>query len=58
LRIVVLSGLFPVLWETPFLNQITGLVQRGHSVDIYADQPQPDVPMHPDIDRLRLLERT
>jgi colanic acid/amylovoran biosynthesis glycosyltransferase len=57
-RIAVLTGLFPVLWETPFLNQITGLVERGHEVDIYADQPQPGVPAHPDIDRLRLLERT
>jgi colanic acid/amylovoran biosynthesis glycosyltransferase len=57
-RIAVLTGLFPVLWETPFLNQITGLVERGHEVDIYADQPQPDVPSHPDIDRLGLLERT
>jgi colanic acid/amylovoran biosynthesis glycosyltransferase len=57
-RIAVLTGLFPVLWETPFLNQITGLVERGHEVDIYADHPQPDVPSHPDVDRLGLLERT
>jgi len=56
-RIAVLTGLFPVLWETPFLNQITGLVERGHEVDIYADQPQPGVPAHPDVDRLRLMDR-
>jgi len=57
-RIAVLTGLFPVLWETPFLNQITGLVELGHEVDIYADQPQPGVPAHPDIARLGLLDRT
>jgi colanic acid/amylovoran biosynthesis glycosyltransferase len=57
-RIALVTGLFPVLWETPFLNQITGLVERGHEVDIYADQAQPGVPAHPDITRLRLLERT
>jgi colanic acid/amylovoran biosynthesis glycosyltransferase len=57
-RVAVLTGLFPVLWETPFLNQITGLVERGHQVDIYADQAQPDVPAHPDIPRLQLLQRT
>jgi colanic acid/amylovoran biosynthesis glycosyltransferase len=58
MRIAVVTGLFPVLWETPFLNQITGLVERGHDVDIYADQPQPGVPAHPDIARLELLRRT
>lgn len=58
MRIALVTGLFPVLWETPFLNQITGLVERGHEVDIYADQAQPGVPAHPDITRLRLLDRT
>jgi colanic acid/amylovoran biosynthesis glycosyltransferase len=57
-RIAVLTGLFPVLWETPFLNQITGLVELGHEVDIYADQPQPGVPAHPDVERLGLLQQT
>lgn len=58
MRIAVLTGLFPVMWETPFLNQITGLIEQGHEVDIYADQPQPGVPAHPDVERLGLLERT
>ena len=47
-----------MLWETPFLNQVTGLVELGHEVDIYADQPQPGVLAHPDIARLGLLDRT
>jgi colanic acid/amylovoran biosynthesis glycosyltransferase len=58
MRIALLTGLFRVLWETPFLNQITGLIERGHEVDIYADQAQPGVPAHPDIARLGLLDRT
>jgi len=41
-RIAALTGLFPILWETPFLNQITGLVELAHEVGIYADQPQPE----------------
>jgi len=57
-RVAVVTGLFPVLWETPFLNQVTGLVELGHEVDVYADQPQPGVPSHPDIPRLGLLQRT
>jgi colanic acid/amylovoran biosynthesis glycosyltransferase len=57
-RIAVLTGLFPVLWETPFLNQITGLLELGHEVDVYADQPQPGVPEHPDVGRFGLLART
>lgn len=56
-RVAFLTGEFPVLWETPFLNQITGLVERGHHVDIYADRPQPSVAAHPDVARLRLLDR-
>jgi colanic acid/amylovoran biosynthesis glycosyltransferase len=57
-RVALVTGLFPVLWETPFLNQVTGLVELGHEVDVYADQPQPGVPAHPDIARLGLLQRT
>jgi colanic acid/amylovoran/stewartan biosynthesis glycosyltransferase WcaL/AmsK/CpsK len=57
-RIAVVTQAFPVLSEAPFLNQITGLVERGHQVDIYADQSQPDVPAHPDVARLGLVDRT
>ena len=58
MRIAFLTSEFPVLSETPFLNQITGLVRRGHELDIFADKPQPDVPPHPDIERLELMART
>jgi colanic acid/amylovoran biosynthesis glycosyltransferase len=56
-RIAFLPGLFPVLSETPVLNQITGLVRRGHEVDIFGDRPVQVVEHHPSIDALRLMER-
>jgi colanic acid/amylovoran biosynthesis glycosyltransferase len=57
-RVAWLTALFPVLSEIPFLNQIVGLVERGHEVDIYADGPQPGGPFHPDVARLGLESRT
>ena len=58
MRVAVLTALFPVLSEIPFLNQIVGLVERGHQVDIYADGPQPGGPFHPDVERLGLQALT
>ena len=58
MRVAWLTALFPVLSEIPFLNQIVGLVERGHEVDVYADGPQPGGPFHPDIQRLGLQSRT
>jgi colanic acid/amylovoran biosynthesis glycosyltransferase len=56
-RIAYLPGVFPMLSETPVLNQITGLVQRGHAVDIFGDRPKTVGPYHPSIDTLGLLDR-
>ena len=58
MRVAWLTALFPVLSEIPFLNQIVGLVERGHEVDIYADGPQPGGAFHPDVGRLGLESRT
>ena len=57
MRIAVLASEFPVLSETPFLNQITGLVRRGHEVAILAERPQGGVEFHPDIERIGLAAR-
>jgi colanic acid/amylovoran biosynthesis glycosyltransferase len=57
MRIAVLASEFPVLSETPFLNQITGLVRRGHEVTILAERAQAGVEFHPDIERLGLAAR-
>lgn len=46
-----------MLSETPVLNQITGLVKRGHEVDVFGDRPKVPGAYHPSIDRYRLLDR-
>lgn len=58
MRVAFLTALFPVLSDIPFLNQIVGLVERGHQVDVYADGPQPGGAFHPDVDRLGLQSLT
>jgi colanic acid/amylovoran biosynthesis glycosyltransferase len=58
MRVAFLTALFPVLSDIPFLNQIVGLLERGHQVDVYADGPQPGGPFHPDIERLGLQSLT
>ncbi|MGD0784729.1 MAG: glycosyltransferase [Sedimentisphaerales bacterium] len=58
MRIVFVLGIFPALSETFILNQITGLIDRGHEVDIYADNPSPTLEVQPDVVKYKLLERT
>jgi len=59
LRIAMFVGSFPVLSETFILRQITGLLDRGHEVHIYADaRAETDAPEHPEVAGYRLLERT
>jgi colanic acid/amylovoran biosynthesis glycosyltransferase len=58
MRVAFLTALFPVHSELPFLNQIVGLIERGHQVEVYADDPQPGGRFHPDVDRLGLQALT
>src|SRR5690242_10180612 len=58
LRIAMLVLEFPSLNETFILDQITGLIDRGHIVDIYATAPNPEPTVHDDIARYGLLART
>ncbi|HEY9736026.1 MAG TPA: glycosyltransferase, partial [Trichocoleus sp.] len=58
MRIAFVVGHFPRLSETFILNQVTGLLERGHEVDIYADQVEDWANVHPDVNRYRLWERT
>ena len=51
-------GNFPVLSETFILNQITGLIDRGHDVDIIALREREYAQLHSVVDDYRLLERT
>jgi colanic acid/amylovoran biosynthesis glycosyltransferase len=58
MRIAELVGTFPVLSQTFIVNQITGLLDDGHQVDIYAYGRRPEGPAHEDVDRYGLLQRT
>jgi colanic acid/amylovoran biosynthesis glycosyltransferase len=59
LRIACFVGCFPVVSETFILRQITGLLELGHEVDIYADaRAEPGAPVQPEVEQYRLLERT
>jgi len=58
MRIVFVVNQFPVLSETFVLNQITGLIDRGQAVDIYAARIDHISKVHPDVEKYRLLERT
>lgn len=57
MHIAFLLGRFPSLSETFILNQITGLIDRGHEVDIYARKPGDGTKVHPNIDKYKLLDR-
>ncbi len=58
MKIAFIVGRFPVLSETFILNQITGLIDRGHEVDIYSLQPANNSKMHPGVEKYHLLDRT
>ncbi|MGB7379279.1 MAG: glycosyltransferase [Rivularia sp. (in: cyanobacteria)] len=58
MNIAFIVGDFPILSETFILNQITGLLDRGHQVDIYADRPGNLEKLHDDVLTYNLLERT
>ncbi|MGD1919379.1 MAG: glycosyltransferase [Pleurocapsa sp.] len=57
MRIAFFIDQFPSLSETFILNQITGLIDRGHEVDIYCDRPGNTEQMHPDVAKYELLDR-
>lgn len=59
MRIAFVVGEFPVLSESFILNQIVGLIDRGHEVDIYSLKgASKDNKVHPPVEEYRLLERT
>ncbi|MBD2046336.1 glycosyltransferase [Coleofasciculus sp. FACHB-64] len=58
MRIAFIVGKFPTVSETFILNQIVGLIERGHEIDIYAQKPGDTAKIHPDVERYQLLDRT
>lgn len=57
MRIAFLVGTFPTLSETFVLNQITGLMDRGHTVDIFAWKRGDTRIVHPDVRTYGLMDR-
>jgi colanic acid/amylovoran biosynthesis glycosyltransferase len=58
MKIAFLVNRFPCLSETFILNQITGLIDRGHQVDIFAGKSGDDPKLHDDIRKYKLLNQT
>ena len=58
MRIAFIVGRFPSLSQTFVLRQITGLLDRGHDVEVFAHSPGKDPITHSDIEKYGLLKRT
>ena len=58
MKIAFLVGEFPNVSETFILNQIIGLIDRGHDVDIYATVPKNRTAIHLDVEKYNLLKCT
>jgi len=59
MRTAIIVNKFPVISETFIINQIVGLVTRGHKVDIYCLENislSDSQKIHPDVENYHLLE--
>ncbi|MBT2730138.1 glycosyltransferase [Bacillus sp. ISL-75] len=55
MNILFIVGEFPKISETFILNQITGLIDQGHSVSILAKKPEKELKQHFDVDKYNLI---
>lgn len=58
MRIAYIIGKFPKLSESFIINQITGLIDMGHDVEIFAQSNPNEEKIHPDVKKYDLLKRT
>ncbi len=59
MKIAFVVGKFPGLSITFIINQIVGLIERGHEVDIFSTIHEEDITtLHSAIERYNILERT
>jgi colanic acid/amylovoran biosynthesis glycosyltransferase len=61
MRTAIFVEKFPVISETFVVNQIVGLIKRGHEVDIYCSKNingNDNQKIHPDVEKYHLLEMT
>lgn len=57
MKIAFIVGAFPKLSETFILNQITGLLDLGHDVDIFAQFNPEEEKVHQDVETYHLMEQ-
>lgn len=57
MKIAVIVSRFPTLSETFILNQITGLLDLGHDIEIFASLNPNEEKVHNDVKKYRLMER-
>ena len=58
MKIAFIVPEFPSLSQTFVLNQITGLVDRGHHVEIFAERSDDQPKTHADVSKYQLLQKT
>lgn len=58
MKIAFVVERFPSLSETFVQSQIAWMLEAGHDVRIFAARRSADAMVHPDVERLRLVERT
>lgn len=58
MKIAVIVDSFPALSETFILNQITGLIDLGHHIEIFAGSGPNDSRIHPEVEQYHLIEHT
>ena len=58
MKILFIVEHFPCLSETFVLNQVTGLIDLGHEVEVYPIGLPSGAVVHPDFEKYRLQERT
>lgn len=58
MRVAVFTTQFPSVSQTFVLSQVTGLLDRGHEVTVFARAPDEITPEHADVARYGLAART
>lgn len=58
MNIAFFVNAFPKISETFILDQITGMLDRGHEIDIYARHPSGEERIHTEVGQYDLLSRT
>jgi len=58
MKIAFIVGIFPKLSETFILNQITGLIDLGHDIEIFSIMKPEKEKVHPEVKEYDLLRKT